>query len=218
MSYFLLFDFDYTLADASAGIIECFNYALPQMGFQKASKEAICKTIGLTLDNAFMELTGQFHDEVTIKQFKVTFKERADEIMADSTVLYDSVKETLETLKHNGNRLGIISTKFRYRIESTLKREGIFELFDIIIGGEDVKSHKPNPEGVLKAVAEVKIPLSQCIFIGDSITDAETAENAGIRFIATLTGTTTRKDFERHRVEKYIQEIKELSGYLIQGI
>jgi phosphoglycolate phosphatase len=210
----LLFDFDYTLADSSKGIIECVNYALQEMGIKTASSEEICKTIGLTLDDAFIKLSGQPQNEVQINKFKASFKKRADEVMVDLTFLYDAVGETLKILKNNGNLLGIVSTKFRYRIETILKRDGVLDLFDIIIGGEDVVSHKPDPEGVFKAVAKLNISLSHCILIGDSVTDAETAKNANIMFIASLTGTTSKDDFRNYRVKHFINDIAELSEYL----
>jgi haloacid dehalogenase superfamily, subfamily IA, variant 1 with third motif having Dx(3-4)D or Dx(3-4)E len=215
INYFLLFDFDYTLADSSAGIIECVNFALQKMGFKKAGSKVICRLIGLTLDDTFTELTGERQAE-RINEFKMGFKKRADEVMADLTFLYDSVADTFRILKNDGHRIGIVSTKFRYRIEAILQREGILELTDVIIGGEDVKAAKPDPEGVFQAVAKIKFPLSQCIFIGDSTTDARTAQNAGIAFIASLTGATTKKEFKNFPVRYFIRDMKELPGCLAQ--
>ena len=54
----VLFDFDYTLADSSRGVIACANGALGEMGFAAASSEAVRRTIGLTLGDAFTVLTG----------------------------------------------------------------------------------------------------------------------------------------------------------------
>jgi phosphoglycolate phosphatase len=213
MSYFLLFDFDYTLADSSAGIIECVNYALQEMGFKKAGRKEICKLIGLTLDDTFIKLT-DLQQEDRIGEFKALFKERADEVMTDLTFLFDSVVDTIRTLKADGHLIGIVSTKFRYRIEAILQRDGILELVDVIIGGEDVKNHKPDPEGVFQAVDKFNIPLPQCIFIGDSITDAKTAKNAGIAFIASLTGATTKKDFKNYPVKYFIRDMGEMPGCL----
>src|SRR5262249_51265508 len=45
----IIFDFDYTLADSSRGIIQCTNYALLSMGLPSVSDEAVCRTIGMSL-------------------------------------------------------------------------------------------------------------------------------------------------------------------------
>jgi hypothetical protein len=44
----ILFDFDYTLGNSEEGIILSSNYALTQMGYPEAERDAICRTIGLT--------------------------------------------------------------------------------------------------------------------------------------------------------------------------
>lgn len=207
---FFIFDFDYTLADSSQGVIECVNFALKEMGLKTAYNKDICRTIGLTLGNVFTKLTGQTQNELLINEFRAIFKKRADEVMANYTFIYKFVSDTLKELKDKGNLLGIVSTKFRYRIETILKRERIFDLFDIIVGSEDVKNPKPDPEGVLKVIKKINIPLSKCIFVGDSVTDAETAKNANIKFIASLTGTTTKKEFKMYKVNKFIKDISEL--------
>ncbi len=211
---FFIFDFDYTLADSSRGVIECVNFALTEMGLKAAPDQAICRTIGLTLEQAFIELAGQPQSPSSLTEFKTLFVKRADEVMADYTLLFEPVSNALTQLKNKGNLLGIVSTKFRYRIETILKREQILDLFDIIIGGEDVANHKPDPEGVLKAVATLNVPLSNGFFIGDSLTDAATAQNAGIEFIASLTGATTQKEFNSYKVKQFINDISELVNFI----
>ena len=52
----VLFDFDFTLADSSAGIITCINYALSKMGLGESSTEDINKTVGLYLPEALVSL------------------------------------------------------------------------------------------------------------------------------------------------------------------
>ena len=44
----VIFDFDYTLADSSQGAIECINFAFDQMGLDRVTDEAACRTIGLS--------------------------------------------------------------------------------------------------------------------------------------------------------------------------
>ena len=53
-----LFDFDYTLADSSKGILTCFRNVLTRNGFIDVSDEDIKHTIGKTLQDSFSILTG----------------------------------------------------------------------------------------------------------------------------------------------------------------
>lgn len=52
----------------------------------------------------------------------------------------------LKTLKSQGAQIGIISTKFRFRIREMVDQHFPKDFFDIIIGGEDVKQAKRIPK------------------------------------------------------------------------
>jgi phosphoglycolate phosphatase len=209
----ILFDFDYTLADSSHGVVECINYALENLGLSPVSAEQACRTIGLSLPNTFLTLAGQEHRALSDK-FVRLFVRRADQIMADRTFLFESVPQTISVLKKNGFKLGIVSTKYRYRIETILDREGLSELFDIIIGGEDVAEHKPDPTGLQMALDKLGCMPAESLYIGDSLTDAQTAQRAGLQFAAVLSGVTTKDAFNGYPVYKFLGKVSELSDLL----
>ena len=71
------------------------------------------------------------------------FQEKADEVMNDFTHVFKEVPEIMSLLKEQGFSPGIVSGKFRYRIESFLEREKLLDFFKVIVGGEDVVKHKP---------------------------------------------------------------------------
>lgn len=118
--------------------------------------------------------------------------------MVDNTELYVGVKEVLYRLKDKGYRTAIVTTKFHYRIEQILRKFGIEPLIDMIVGGEDVKIEKPNPEGLFWTMKRLGLAKEEVLYVGDSLVDAKTAENAEAAFAAVLTGTTTRSDFEKY--------------------
>ena len=101
----VIFDFDYTLADSSKGVVECINYALTNLGLPAASPEAIYTTIGLSLADTLARLTGQ-RLATQSREFAGLFTRHADEVMTASTVLYDSVPPAIQRLKKRGLKLG----------------------------------------------------------------------------------------------------------------
>ena len=143
----VIFDFDYTLADSSAGIIECVNHALQGLSLPTSSDDAIRHTIGMSLPRALVALTGEDHAEHA-DEFQRLFMERADEVIHDATMLFEFVPSLLDSLSRHGITLGIVSTKFRRRIEAVLQRDNLTERFEVIVGGEDVKALKPGPTGL----------------------------------------------------------------------
>ena len=188
-----LFDFDYTLADATAGIVGSFNAALTQMGYPALDEDAICRTVGMTLPNAFTLVTGETDPERG-QTFMRLFMKTADEIMSPGTILLPGCVELLSYLKERGCKTGIVSTKPRFRITDILRRREIEHLIDVVVGYEDVTEHKPHPAAILKAIEHLGAAEKDAIFVGDTVIDAEAA-NAGVAFAAVTTGTTTREDF-----------------------
>ncbi|MEJ2637852.1 MAG: HAD-IA family hydrolase, partial [Calditrichia bacterium] len=209
----VLFDFDYTLADSSRGVIECINFALGELGIPPAVPQKIRHTIGLSLTDTFLRLVGKQYAEQS-GEFVRLFIQRADEVMADMTVLYGEVDAVLKQIRAHHISTGIVSTKFRYRIENIMRRENLLHHFDVIVGGEDVSNHKPDPEGLLKAVSLLKCNPEKTIYIGDNTTDAETARRAGIDFAAVLGGVTRRQEFEKFDVLGILENLSGLAGFL----
>jgi len=189
-----IFDFDYTLCDATVGIVACVNFALGELGFEAKDCEDIRKTIGMTLENMFSSLT-DVSDTETAGKFFSHFMSMADEEMTDNTVMIPGAISVLSQLKEKGFNTAIVTTKVRYRVEEILRKYNIVDLIDIVIGYEDVAEPKPSPEGLLKAIDYFKCGKKSVLFIGDSLIDANTANNAEVDFAAVLTGTTTKQDF-----------------------
>lgn len=194
----IIFDFDYTLGDSTNGIALSINYALEHLGHTQKSLDQIKRTIGLSLKDTYYQLTSDNQPDNAI-EFAALFKEKADIVMVDNTELYEGVKLGLEKLKAEGYMTAIVTTKFHYRINQILKKHSANELIDMIVGAEDVKIEKPNPEGLLWTIDHLGVKKQEVLYVGDSLIDAETAERAEVRFAAVLTGTTKKAEFEECR-------------------
>lgn len=205
----IIFDFDYTLADATDGIVSSFNHAFSELGLAGCDIESIKRTVGLSLDEAFVQLTAN-KDKALISRFKILFKEKADEVMSKNTVLFDDTISTLRQLKHDGLNTGIVTTKYHYRIVETLNTHGISDLVDIIVGGEDVKTPKPSPEGLLLAIDSLNAQQNNVLYIGDSLVDAKTALAANVDFAGITTGTTDEKEFSQYPCIRIFKNLSEL--------
>lgn len=196
MKYFaFIFDFDFTLADASNGIVESFNYALGKQGIKPKEHDEICKTVGMTLKEAFFVLTGI--DDIEAAQYFIErFHEKADLVMTPNTVLFPDTITILKELNARGIKTGIVTNKLRNRIVDVLEKFNVADLVGCIIGFGDVKQAKPSPEGLFKAIHLLDVPKSSVIYIGDSLIDAQTAKFADVDFAAVTTGTTDAFEFE----------------------
>ena len=214
----ILFDFDYTLADSSTGVIACTNFALAALGLPAAPPDVIRQTIGLSLEDAFAHIAGAGMPEARFatasEDFDRLFIRRADAIMADHTAVFPFVAKALHNLKRRGFALGIVSAKFRYRIEHVLEREDLRGEFDVIVGREDVTAAKPNPEGLFTAMSALGSTPSTTCYVGDSVTDAKTAFRANTAFIAVLSGVTEQAAFNEHGCRAVVSSVAALPDAL----
>ena len=126
----IICDFDFTLADSSPGVVACVNEALAGLGLPPASVERIHATIGLSLPHTLQALTG-IADPAIATEFTRRFVAHADQVMHGLTLLYPWVAETVQALRAAGQRLGIVSSKYRYRIERILAEGGLASQFEV---------------------------------------------------------------------------------------
>ena len=195
MAYkFYLFDFDYTLANAETGIVKCFKLLMQQEGYFIPPDDEIKKTIGLPMIEAIRVLFKEDDDKL-LHELKDKYTEFADIHMTPNTVLYPQTIPALRRIKDSGAKTAIISSKTRRRIMQTLTRDNIADLVEFVIGSEDVKTHKPSPEGMFMAIERFGADKKDVLYIGDNVIDGEAAQNAGVDFAAVLTGNNVREDF-----------------------
>ena len=205
----LIFDFDYTLGDSSLGIHDCINYGLTNLGFSPVNYEEACKAIGKSLPDTLVHFAGE-ENRVRANEFYTYFMEKAMEVMVQKCTIYPDVEETLEYLKSRNLKLAIASTKHRHRITSILAKFGLHEYFSVIVGGEDVSAHKPDPMVILQTLDRLGLEASECLYIGDNIVDAQAAEKADVDFIAVLTGLTSYDEFCKYPKTAVIRSVSEL--------
>ncbi|MEI9475535.1 MAG: HAD-IA family hydrolase [Deltaproteobacteria bacterium] len=91
--------------------------------------------------------------------------------------------ETLTMLKEKGI-LSVINTNRTTSMPHIMERFNLRPYFDMVVTALDVKNPKPHRESVDKIVDTLKLERNEVVFVGDSEVDRETAESAGVRFVA----------------------------------
>ena len=203
-----IFDFDYTLADATNPIVESFYYAFDKLNLQRPTYDQVVNTVGIPLGEAYTLLTGDKSEE-GINLFKAYQKEKSDQITVKQTVFIGDAKKVLQTLKSNDKKVGIVSSRWGQRIHDILVNLDARDLVDFIIGTEHVEKYKPNPEGLFKMIDMMS--ADKPLYVGDSYIDAETAQNADVDFVGVTTGTTAREKLESY---PNVCVLDDLSGIL----
>ncbi len=209
----VLFDFDYTLGDATASIYEGFCFAFERMGLPQPELEAVRRTVGHVLDDEFTMLTG-ITDPAKHARFKDLFHQVVVDTQAEKTVLFPGALELLQALHSRGVKLGVVSSKRSDTLGKVLTRHGAIAYLDFYTGGEKVARPKPDPEGLNAGITALGADRAAVLYCGDTTIDAGTARNAGVDFAAVLNGTTPAEEFDSFPSVFVAKDLWALKGWL----
>ncbi|MDP2211114.1 MAG: HAD-IA family hydrolase [Candidatus Aquicultor sp.] len=170
----ILFDVDGTLLDTSEFIFQAFEYSLERAGFPKKSREEMSRLVGKPLDLCYEILTGVA--DVT----ELSAMHRAFQVEhIDLAQAYPGTRETLETLKESGLRIGAVTTRARASTLKTLSFTGLATYLDHVVAFEDVENLKPHPEPILKTLGVLNSRPAAAVMVGDTDVDIAAGRNAG---------------------------------------
>jgi len=188
----ILFDLDGTLIDSTEAILESFHYAFTKQDFNfSGDDEEIKSHIGYPLDIMFANLGVE---QSRVMDFVESYKENYREISEEKTILLESAKESVQEAAKFA-RLGVVTTKTTQYSIPLLKNLGIFEYFETIIGRQEVKNPKPDPEPIEVALKSMGIKPSREVFmIGDTKLDLIAANRANISSCGVLCGYGYKKE------------------------
>ena len=172
----LLFDFDGTLLDTNELIIQTFMHIFDEKFPGQYTKDDCIPLIGPSLRQTFELLTPNEVDEM-IAKYRAWNEEHHDELVTE----YEGVVETLQQLHAMGIRLVIVSSKIHANIVRGLQVLGVDDLFEYIVGADDVEHVKPHPEPIEKALHYLQLSKDEVIMIGDNSHDIEGGQNAGVK-------------------------------------
>lgn len=195
----VFFDFDYTLGDGTEAIVAGFRYGFAQMGLPEPGYDEVRRTVGMPLEDEYTLLTGDA-DPQNRARFRTLYVEKAGPMQVETTRLFPGALELLAALNRAGVPAGVVSTKRTETLRAILEARGVAHLLVSITGGDLVKRPKPDPEGLLAAIAAQGLEPGQVLYCGDTTIDAETAQRAGVPFCAVLNGTTDGEDFLASRL------------------
>ncbi len=190
----VFFDFDYTLGDCTPAIVAGFRYAFERMGWPEPGYDQVRHTVGFTLEDGYTALTGDAAAENRAR-FRELYTEKAGPMQVETAQLCPGALELLTALSRAGVPVGVVSTKRSDTLKAILEARGALGLLASVTGGDQVNKPKPDPEGLLAAIAAQGLTPEQVLYCGDTTIDAQTAQGAGAHFCAVLNGTTGAEDF-----------------------
>jgi phosphoglycolate phosphatase len=179
----VIFDLDGTLADTSADLIASANACFEGLGH------------GALLDPVDDQLTA-FHGGRAMLRLGFQRLGLADEALVDAqyprllsaygdaidvhTRLYPGAAEAVRALRAAGFNTAICTNKPESLAETLVRRLGVRDLFDALIGADTLPTRKPDPAPYVASVERAGGRVARSLLVGDTETDRKTAAAVGV--------------------------------------
>jgi phosphoglycolate phosphatase len=193
----VIFDLDGTLLNSLSSIKHYADLALSKNGLPPIEKDKYKILAGF---GSLSLIKGCFaYDGVTLSDDEAIKIEREylREYNSDPcylTTVYDGIEELLSALKEKGIAVCINSNKPNSSVVPIVKHFFGDNVFSVIAGARDGVPRKPDPTAVFEILDTLGFTVDDCIFVGDSDADMQTATNAGVFGFGALWGFRTEKE------------------------
>lgn len=188
----IAFDLDGTLVDSAPDLVGALNRLLGEHGLTPVPLAAGRCMIGggarKMIERGFAAAGAPFGaDGVPDELFERFITLYLDRI-ADESVPFDGVAETLDQLRADGARLIVCTNKRTDLSLALLESVGLLDRFEAVVGPDRVSARKPAPAHLLEAIALVDGAPEKAVMVGDSSADVDSAKAAGVPVIVVSFG------------------------------
>ena len=187
----VVFDLDGTLIDSAPDVVAALNRLLAEEGRRMVGLDEGRLMVGegarALVERGFIatgpEAGPAALDDLTRRYIAIY---RCDPVV--ETIVYPGVVEVLKLLAASGVAMGVCTNKPDEMSRLVLEALGLADYFGAVVGGDALPVKKPDAGHLNAVVKRLAAKAESTIYVGDSITDAQTAHEADIPFIAVTYG------------------------------
>ncbi len=209
----LIFDWDGTLMDSIARIVNCFGSACADVGLPVPPESAMRHVIGLGLTEAVdMLLPGV--DHALRARAVVRYRERFLHIDQTAMPLFDGVRAGLEEFARRGCLLAVATGKSRRGLDRVLQETDMAALFVATRCADEALS-KPHPKMLHDLLDYTGLKPEHALMVGDTTYDLEMARTAAMDSLAVSYGVHTREMLLAHAPRACLDSFDEVCQWLL---
>ncbi len=211
---YIFFDLDGTLLDTLDDLRDSVNTILSKYSFALITKSEAAHFLGNGANHLIhCALKNQASPEVEEKilaEYKVWYQEHCK----IKTAPYPGVMDMLRHLKSVGCRMAVVSNKPDPAVKE-LNEYFFGDLLEIAIGEKKGIRRKPAPDSLLEAIRQLEADREECVYVGDTEVDLETAKNAGLRCICVSWGFRSEEELSTAGADVIISTVSELEQLIL---
>jgi phosphoglycolate phosphatase len=216
------FDLDGTLVDTAAEIAEAANRTLRDFGVPRQDEAVVTGFIGAGTRQMMLRLMAHVLNQSP--QYAALLD--ADKVLARldhhygataglKARPYAGAADTLQALRAGGVRVACLTNKeHRYAVK-VLQSTGLMPLFDYVVGGDSLPQRKPHPHTVRHVLNVLGGEAHRAAHVGDSRTDVETAQAAGVDAWAVPWGYNGGELIAEARPHRIFDSLPELARHVL---
>ncbi len=204
-----IFDLDGTLIDSIGDLASSCNYALRKYGMGEYSVDEVRMMVGNGVKKLMERATPDGLANPLFDEVYACFRQHYMIHNLDTTRPYPGITEALAALKERGKNLAVVSNKF-YAATQELVAHFFGDLIHVAIGEREDIRKKPAPDTVMEAMRQLGVGADECVYIGDSDVDIDTARNSGMPCISVLWGFRSKEFLLEHGASHLISSPQEL--------
>ncbi len=209
-----IFDLDGTLLDSLADIAKTTNTALQSKGFPTKPVEDFRYFVGEGIYNMLLRSAPAGTDEQTLQELVNIAKDEYSKHWARETKIYSGIEQMLVELQKRNIKLAVLSNKLEGFTKTVVQHFFPHTPFLEVLGSTKEKNAKPDPTKALVIASSLGVMPEQVMFMGDTKTDMQTANNAGMVAIGVLWGFRQKQELQDNMAKLIIEKPMQILDYL----
>lgn len=207
-----IFDLDGTLIDSLADIGASMNRALETHGLPPHPIQHYRQFVGEGVEVLTRKASG---DHPTLQPAVLaTYRGIYAENLFGHTAPYPGIHELLGQLKQQPLHLGVLSNKPHVTTQKLVAALFADVPFRAVYGQRSEVPRKPDPSAALAIARDLQVNPQECLFIGDSAIDMQTANAAQMFAVGVTWGFRSREELHAYGARVAIDHPLELLGVL----
>lgn len=191
----IIFDLDGTLLNTLDDLADSMNRVLLRLGFPAHPVDAYRYFVGEGMEILVRRaLPAESRDKETVQRCVAEMKREYGAHWQDKTCLYPGIDDMLLALGARGISLNILSNKPDALTRLTVAAFLSAHTFDQVAGAREEYPRKPHPAGALHIAETLRLSCDQFLYLGDTNTDMQTANNSGMFALGALWGFRTEAE------------------------
>ncbi len=204
----VIFDLDGTLVDSLGDIIAHLNGAMTDHGLQARAPAEIGEWVGYGAEQLVQRAVP---DSTLAPAVLATFRARYRARPVIETRVYDGLATVLDALART-RRLAVLSNKPHELTVSVVDQLLGRWPFAVIHGQRADRPRKPDPQALVSVCSELDIPPHECVLVGDSEVDIQTARAANARGVCVTWGLRDPVQLRAANPDVIVDTVAELAA------